>query len=140
MKKAIGREKELAILETLLKSEEAQFLAIYGRRRVGKTYLISNFFRDKGVYFELTGIKDAKLDAQLLNFVEEFSDCFLEGKRGRVPKSWQEAFTLLRRQVELVNPKQKVIIFLDELPWLASKKSGFLSALDHLWNRYLSRC
>ncbi|MEI8301353.1 MAG: hypothetical protein WCG10_07110 [Chlamydiota bacterium] len=54
--KAIGREKELEILETLFKSTEAQFLAIYGRRRVGKTYLISNFFKDKGIYFELTGL------------------------------------------------------------------------------------
>lgn len=139
MSKPIGREKELEILDSLLISKEAQFLAIYGRRRIGKTYLINNFFREKGVYFELTGIKDAKLEAQLLNFAEEFADCFLEGKREQAPKSWQEAFTLLRRQIEAIDPMQKVIIFLDELPWLASKRSGFLPALDHLWNRYLSR-
>lgn len=140
MEKLIGREKEIEILESLFKSNEAQFLAVYGRRRIGKTYLISNFFREKGIYFELTGIKGAKLDAQLLNFAEEFADWFLDGKRQQPPKSWQEAFTLLRRQVEAIDQNRKIIIFLDELPWLASKRSGFLSSLDHLWNRYLSRC
>ncbi|MES2199242.1 MAG: ATP-binding protein [Chlamydiota bacterium] len=139
MTKPIGREKELEILETLFKSKEAQFLAVYGRRRVGKTYLISNFFRGRGVYFELTGIKNAKLDTQLLNFSEEFTDCFLEGRHQPPPKSWQEAFAMLRRQIEMVDPQKKVLIFLDELPWLASKRSLFLSSLDHLWNRYLSR-
>jgi AAA+ ATPase superfamily predicted ATPase len=139
MKQPIGREKELATLESLLASDEAQFLAIYGRRRVGKTYLISHFFKDKGLYFEITGIKNAKKDAQLDNFAEEFADKFLAGKRQKPPQSWQEAFTQLRRQVELVDPSRKVIIFIDELPWFASKRSGFLPALDHLWNRYLSR-
>lgn len=139
MKKPIGREKELAILEALFKSEEAQFLAIYGRRRVGKTYLISHFFNDKGIYFEITGIKNAKKDAQLVNYSEEFADKFFSGKRQNMPKSWQEAFNQLRRQVEQVDPAKKVIIFIDELPWFASKRSGFLPALDHLWNRYLSR-
>lgn len=139
VKKPVGREKQLKILETLFKSEEAQFLAIYGRRRVGKTFLISHFFSDKGVYFELTGIKNANKEAQLLNFAEEFADCFFKGMSQKAPDSWQQAFTQLRREIEKVDPNQKVIIFFDELPWLASKRSGFLSALDHLWNRYLSR-
>ena len=139
MKKPIGREKEIAILEALMRSDEAQFLAIYGRRRVGKTYLISHFFKERGLYFEITGIKNAKKDAQLLHFSEELADKFFAGKRQSVPKTWQEGFTQLRRQVELADPSQKVIIFIDELPWFASKRSGFLPALDHLWNRYLSR-
>lgn len=139
VKQPIGREKELEILKTLLKSDEAQFLAIYGRRRVGKTYLISHFFHDKGLYFEITGIKNAKKETQLDNFAEEFTDKFFNGTRQKTPKSWQEAFTQLRRQVEIAAQSQKVIIFIDELPWFASKRSGFLPALDHLWNRYLSR-
>jgi hypothetical protein len=56
-----------------------------------------------------------------------------------IPSDWQEAFAILRRQVEKINPSQKITIFLDELPWLASVRSGFLQALDHAWNRYLSR-
>ena len=100
MKKPIGRDKETAILESLFKSEEAQFLAIYERRSVGKTYLISHYFKDKGLYFEITGIENAKKDAQLLNFAEEFADKFFEGKQQKIPKSWQEAFHQLRKQVE----------------------------------------
>lgn len=139
MKKPIGREKELSILESLLKSDEAQFFALYGRRRVGKTFLVSHYFKDKGLYFEITGIKNANKNAQLLNFAEEYADKFFEGELQKIPNSWQEAFTQLRRQVEQVDPSQKVIIFIDELPWFASRRSGFLQALDHLWNRYLSR-
>lgn len=139
MEKPIGREKELDILNTVLKSKEPQFLAIYGRRRVGKTYLINQFFRDKGIYFELTGIKDAKKESQLLNFSEELADCFFNGIRQEIPLSWQEAFNQLRRNIEKIEGGGKTIIFFDELPWLASPRSGFLPALDHLWNRYLSR-
>jgi len=140
MEQIISREKELQILKGILQSKKAHFLAIYGRRRVGKTFLISTFFRDKGVCFELTGIKNGRVNEQLQNFAEEFSDTFCLGQEQSSPKSWQEAFTLLRRRVEKIDPSQKVIIFLDELPWLASKRSGFLPSLDHVWNRYLSRC
>lgn len=106
---------------------------------MGKTFLIRQFFRDKGIYFELTGIRKAKVKEQLRNFSNEFSDTFLNGQYQEAPKSWQEAFTLLRHQIEQVDPSKKVIVFLDELPWLASPKSGFLSVLDHTRNRYLSR-
>lgn len=139
MQQLVAREREIQILEKLFQSRKANFLAIYGRRRVGKTFLISQFFHRKGIYFELTGIKKARAKDQLRNFSEEFFDIFCSGQNQQTPKNWQEAFTLLRRQVEKIDLSQKVIIFLDELPWLASKRSGFLSALDHVWNRHLSR-
>src|SRR5205807_285582 len=86
------------------------------------------------------GIKKATMKNQLLNFAEGFSDAFCKGQPIFTPKNWQEAFTLLRKEVEKITSNQKVIIFLDEVPWLSSPRSGFLSALDHAWNRYLSRC
>lgn len=139
MNSIFAREYELSVLESIYRSSEAEFLAIYGRRRIGKTYLINNFFKDKGIYFELTGIKDAKLPEQLRNFSIEYADLFNQGNLEFVPKSWQEAFNKLRIQLQQVDSEQKVILFFDELPWLASARSNFLSALDHLWNRYLSR-
>lgn len=138
MAQIIAREQELEILERLYRSKEPEFLAIYGRRRVGKTFLIRNYFQDKGVYFEITGVPNASLSEQLKNFSIAFADRFYHGKSQSIPKDWIEAFTLLRHQIEQINSKQKVILFFDELPWLSSKRSGFLSALEYFWNRYLS--
>jgi hypothetical protein len=134
-----GRQKEIKILESIIQSQCPEFLAIYGRRRVGKTFLISEFFKNKGIYFELTGIKDASVKVQLNNFTIEYSDLFFKGKKQSVPSDWFEAFTQLRYQIEQIKTQNKIIIFLDELPWLASPKSNFLQALDHFWNRYMSR-
>lgn len=137
MKKIIGRKKEQIILKKILETQEPAFLAVYGRRRIGKTYLIKNYFKDKGIFFHLTGIQDATLDVQLQNFAVEFSDVFMKGKEFAKPKGWFAAFQKLRKEIEKVPSDVKVIIFLDELPWLASPRSRFLQALEHLWNRYL---
>ncbi|MFH1654445.1 MAG: ATP-binding protein [Pseudomonadota bacterium] len=139
MDQIIGRREELKTLENIYSSNEAELLAIYGRRRVGKTFLINKFFRDKGVYFELTGTKDAKAHEQLINFTAELSRVFLHGEKRAAPANWTEAFTCLRNEIEKIEEKRKIILFFDELPWLASQKSGFLQALEHFWNRYISR-
>jgi predicted AAA+ superfamily ATPase len=135
----IARKPELAILERIYTSSQAELLAVYGRRRIGKTYLISQYFKDKGVYFELTGTKDATLKTQLANFREELADAFYGGVKQEMPQNWQEAFNQLRRIVESIDPTKKIILFLDELPWLATQRSGILTSLEHAWNRYLSR-
>ncbi len=137
-KAIIGRQRELAILEGLYHSAQAEFLAIYGRRRIGKTYLIRQYFKNKGYYFELTGAKNASRADQLSNFREAFADAFYNGVLQEKPTTWQAAFMQLRRKVETLDSKQKIILFLDELPWLASQKSGVLSSVEHVWNRYLS--
>lgn len=139
MNKIIGRKREQNVLQKTLDAHEPAFIAIYGRRRIGKTYLIKNFFKEKGIFFHLTGIQDASLEVQLNTFTEEFSDVFLKGKRlEKPPKDWFAAFQLLRKEVERIPSDVKVIIFFDELPWLASPRSSFLQALEHLWNRYFS--
>ena len=135
----IGRTEELKSLQALYGAEDPQFLAVYGRRRIGKTFLISEFFRDKGLYFELTGIKDAPLKVQLNNFAREYADVFNFGKPVTPPATWLEAFDLLRKRMQDRAPGEKMILFFDELPWLASPRSQFLASLDHTWNRYFSR-
>src|SRR3990167_144724 len=131
----IGREPELVILDRIYSSTKPEFLAVYGRRRIGKTFLISEYFRNKGYYFELTGSKDTPLKTQLSNFREEFADAFYSGVKQDMPNSWQEAFNQLRRKAEQLEPSKKIILFLDELPWLASQRSGALKSLEHVWNR-----
>ena len=135
----VGRHAELQILKQIYESHEPQFVALYGRRRIGKTFLISEFFKYKGVYFEITGIKNGPISQQLHHFSYEFSRQFIETNRMVNPTNWVEAFHLLNDAIEKVANDKKIILFFDEIPWLASQKSGFLGALEHFWNRYASR-
>ena len=133
-----GRDDEKQILQRLLDSQEPEFLAVYGRRRVGKTFLIKEFFEEKGLLFELTGEKDATLRDQLQNFTFAFHRMFPDEPILGV-HSWRDAFQLLATTVDAKCGNSPVIIFLDELPWLASPKSRLLQALDHFWNSWASR-
>ncbi|HSX20885.1 MAG TPA: ATP-binding protein [Gammaproteobacteria bacterium] len=138
MSAIIGRELELSLLQKTLKSDQAEFIAVYGRRRVGKTYLLTTFFHNKGAYFEFSGINDADLKTQLKSFCSILARTF-DMQITKMPKDWLDALDLLLQQINLLAKDQKIILFFDELPWIATPKSNFLSALDNLWNRYLSR-
>lgn len=136
MSPIIGRNAQCVILKQLLDSGEPEFLAMYGRRRIGKTYLIQHFFKGKGIYFQQTGIHEGQLAMQLKQFAIEFSEVF--NKTISTPTSWHQAFDELRKKISNIKEQKRIILFFDELPWLASKRSGFLPALEHVWNRYLS--
>jgi AAA+ ATPase superfamily predicted ATPase len=137
MTQIIARQQELSILKKLYFSGKPEFLAVYGRRRVGKTFLIREFFRGKGTYFHVTGVKDVPARKQLRNFTEEFKRVFGYPPT-KSPKDWQDAFTLLREAIDALPGSERIIIFFDELPWLATHRSGFLQDLDHFWNRHMS--
>jgi len=132
----IGRTREIKELNRLLASKEAEFLALYGRRRVGKTFLVREHFK-KQLCFELTGIKDGTLREQLANFRVQLSE--RSGKSQPLPASWQEAFQQLRDHLDSRRGSGKRVVFLDELPWLAGPRSRFLTALDHFWNTFASK-
>ena len=139
MNQIIGRESEITVLDRLYHLSEASLIAIYGRRRIGKTFLVSHYFQTKGVYLEITGSKNSSLEEQLKNFHREFSSLFPHAIDQSPPKDWSEAFLRIQKSVEQQGSKNKMILFLDELPWLASARSGFLPALEYSWNRHLSR-
>ena len=107
----IGRDEELKILHEICETSEPQFLAVYGRRRIGKTYLISEFFKNKGIYFEITGMKKGSIAAQLSQFAHEFSQRFNKGKVIAPPKTWIAALNLLHEAVEKVEKGKKIILF-----------------------------
>ena len=134
----IGRLQEKKALKRLFSSREPEFLALYGRRRVGKTFLIKEFFEDQCPFFELTGQKDATLSEQLHNFSFAFHSLFPNRDNPKVG-SWQEAFEQLATAIDQEFSGQRVVLFFDELPWLAGRKSRFLTALDHFWNTWCNR-
>jgi len=134
-KQIVGREVEIETLSKILNSEEAEFLAIYGRRRVGKTYLIRQYFRKAScIFFEITGKRECGLKEQLETFKVAFEKVFLRGYEIAPPKSWREAFKMLTRSLKEIPASEKVVLFFDELPWLVTPRSQFMQTLDHIWN------
>lgn len=131
----IGREKEQVILEKTLTSYEAEMVAIIGRRRIGKTYLIKETFKEN-IVFEITGLQNAPLDEQLENFVFWLQRFSKTTERLQKPKSWLKAFMMLIDYLETLDFTTKKVVFLDELSWLATRKSGFLRALGFFWNSW----
>jgi uncharacterized protein len=130
----IGRKEEQQLLHKAFDREEARFVAIFGRRRVGKTYLIRQVFEGR-ITFYMTGLARVSNQQQILNF-----HTALQRQGGRavtVPQNWFFAFQHLIDCLEAA-PSGKKVVFLDELPWLAAKKSDFLSALEHFWNSWAS--
>jgi hypothetical protein len=133
------REKEQALLNKLFRSKRAEFVAIYGRRRIGKTFLVHEFFQNKGIYLEITGSNKTPKKEQLKAFWKEFGTTFPTAAAKKPPLSWSDAFTCVLEALRLIDPAIKFIFFIDELPWFALRKSGFLAALDYAWNRHFSR-
>ena len=139
VEKLIGRQNELSILDKIYASREPELLALYGRRRVGKTFLIRKYFEKKGLFFEVTGLKDGSLKDQLNIFTESFQKTFYKGLPLQQFRNWSRAFGLLTSELEKIPKSTKIILFFDELPWLATPKSSFLQNLDHFWNTSWSK-
>ncbi len=134
----IGRKREKDSLMQCLMSKRPEFVVVYGRRRVGKTYLVREYF-NRQFSFYTTGLTDEKTKGQLRAFYESLIAYGSDAKTA--PKDWFEAFSLLRQLLE--NKKvfrepinNKRVVFLDELPWMDTARSDFKSALDYFWNSW----
>ena len=132
----IGRERERKILTRCENSDKAEFVAVYGRRRVGKTFLIVEHFNNKFT-FSITGVSGGGKNEQLLAFHSSLKRHFKVDLP--VPKDWFSAFSLLEEQISRDITLGKKTLFLDEIPWLDAPKSGFLPALEHFWNSFAGR-
>jgi hypothetical protein len=134
--KIIGRIEEQKLLKKIFFSKHAEFLAIYGRRRIGKTYLIKRFFSNKPCYyFQITGVKEGALKEQLHEFTRAVEKTFYQpGIILKEPLTWMDALEILTHAILQYRNTKKIILFFDELPWLVTKKSRFLQALDYYWN------
>jgi AAA+ ATPase superfamily predicted ATPase len=135
----IGRKKEIAILASVYGSNKPELVAVFGRRRVGKTYLVSSFFQGK-IDFELTGLKDGTKEQQLRNFAYSLKDAQKSSTLPPMPIDWLEAFHQLKAYLEsLSNPEKRKVVFMDELPWMASGRSDFLTGFSYFWNSYAAK-
>ena len=126
----ISRGKEKKTLLEALQSEDSQFIAVYGRRRVGKTYLIRQTY-DKMLTFEHSGLANGGRKEQIHAFTASIKRAGLEAPV--MPTNWLDAFELLKDLVEKSGENKKVL-FIDELSWMDTPKSGLLVALENFWN------
>ena len=139
----IGRKKEIQILNDLCNADESSLVAIYGRRRIGKTYLVNYMFKEyrkECLFFEFTGIANASTRIQIDNFIEQIYEWFKVEPTKSI-ENWSDAFIFLKRtidaEIEKKKHKSKVIIFIDEIPWIdPTTRAKFLSVLGYFWNTY----
>ena len=138
--KIIGRKLEQQILNDVVESNRPEFMCVYGRRRVGKTYLIKEYFNDVFSFY-VSGTKNDSKNAQL----KIFNNALLKygSKEKKNPKNWTEAFDRLESLIESENVYKmpqygKIVVFIDELPWFDTQKSGFKEAFEFFCNTYVT--
>ena len=130
----IGRTKEIEALDRLYKSSKSEFLMVFGRRRVGKTYLLTRHFENQ-FSFRIIGQANTHMAGQLQNFHAALSLFDETTIYDSPPRNWFEAFQRLIKSLDTNQKKRKVLLF-DELPWLDTHRSDFLGSLEHFWNSW----
>ncbi|MFZ4634027.1 MAG: AAA family ATPase [Saprospiraceae bacterium] len=131
----VGRVAEKQLMLEALTSSDPELVAVVGRRRVGKTFLIKQVYQDR-IVFEAIGIQHANKKEQLQDFAFRINKNFYDGKLTLKPKNWMDAFHLLIMALEKQPFQEKKVIFLDELPWFDTQKSGFVAAFSMFWNSW----
>ena len=134
----IGRKYEIERLEESLKSKNSELIAVYGRRRIGKTYLIRNTY-EKYIKFEVTGLYGGNQEKQLGIFFDELKRVSTKIKDDLKPENWKDAFELLKTYLNSLRSQRKKVIFIDEMPWLDTHKSDFRMYFGHFWNTYCEK-
>lgn len=132
----IGREDEQRTLRKCYESKDPQLVIVYGRRRVGKTFLVEQFFEHQFA-FQFVGAYKKPKETQLSNFAEAMR--YASGENVNVPTGWKEAFTLLRDYLEQLPSTRRKVVYFDEMPWMDTPKSDFLSEFEWFWNSWGSK-
>jgi AAA+ ATPase superfamily predicted ATPase len=132
----VGRHKEKEKLTDALSSHRSELIAVYGRRRIGKTYLIREFYA-KNMVLSVTGLSEANKTRQIKNFAMKLNEVYGEFQTAKYPSDWLEVFARVKQYLEsLRKTTKKKVLFIDEFPWFDSQRSGFLAAFENFWNDY----
>jgi uncharacterized protein len=137
MEQIAGRKQEIALLQGLLQKKRSEFVAVYGRRRIGKTFLVRQVYAQE-IVFECSGLHQKSFAQQLENFWSALNETDPNAKIPP-PKTWLQAFSQLKSYINHLPVQGKKVIFLDEVSWFETPRTGFLAALDNFWNQYCTK-
>lgn len=126
----VGRQQQIRDLEKYVASDRSEFVAIYGRRRIGKTFLVKELLENR-ITFRITGKENVNTREQLLNFAYSLGD---QLGVDATFADWADAFHILKRTLGALPAGSTKILFFDELPWMDTRSSHFLGELEHFWN------
>lgn len=140
MEELIGRENDIKRLNELYLSRKAEFVAVFGRRRIGKTFLIDEAYAGK-ITFRHAGLSPVDAEGKANNLKQQlqhfYQSLLLHGMpKSHCPKNWLEAFFMLEQHLQKHGKAKRQVVFLDELPWLDTPRSGFITALESFWNSW----
>lgn len=133
----IGRHTEKSELQRCYQSAHSEFIVVYGRRRIGKTFLIRQFFNDQYA-FSYVGIRDISQQRQLKNFALALQQ-YSGAPFAPTLNDWFDAFNNLQQMLMQLPSSQKKVVFIDEMPWMDKAKSSFVSAVEHFWNSWAAQ-
>ena len=143
MARIIGRKRELNFLEERYERDKSELLVIYGRRRVGKTFLVTQAFKDRFA-FKHTGLSPYEDEGRKVTMADQLQAFhyslirYGESRDRLCPKSWMEAFFRLEELLTSKRNGEKMVVFIDELPWMDTPRSGFLTAFESFYNGWAS--
>ena len=137
MNRLIARTAEIATLERKWNSGKAEFIIVYGRRRIGKTFLVNNVFA-KRFTFTYVGARNQTNKQQLQNFARQLKE-FSKSAYTPALNSWEEAFEALRLLIEKRPASERKVIFFDEMPWIDTPRSTFINAFEYFWNAWAAQ-
>ncbi|MBK8547676.1 MAG: ATP-binding protein [Saprospiraceae bacterium] len=134
----IGRKEEQKTFKHMMQSTESKLVAVYGRRRIGKTFLIRKYF-DTKFTFEIVGLHNGNMKDQIRHFVQTLVRHGYAEAMVAHPDTWMETFDLFSLYLNKLKGKEKKVIFFDELPWFDTPRSKFLMAFEHFWNAFCTK-
>lgn len=137
MNKIIARSHEVETLERKYRSKKSEFVVVYGRRRIGKTFLVNNVFADRFT-FTYVGARKQKPEKQLQRFAAQLKD-YSGSTYAPALNNWEEAFHELRTLIERKPKDERKVIFFDEMPWIDTPRSSFVEALEYFWNAWAAQ-
>ena len=137
MKRIIARHKEIEALERKFRSGKSEFVIVYGRRRIGKTFLVNNVFSDRFT-FTYVGARKQKQEVQLRRFAEQLK-AYSGSAYAPSLNNWEEAFNELRTLIEQKPQEERKVVFFDEMPWIDTPHSAFVEALEYFWNAWAAQ-
>lgn len=133
----IARNQEIETLERKYRSKKSEFVIVFGRRRIGKTFLVNNLFADRFT-FTYVGARKQNQQTQLRRFADQLK---IYSGSAYAPSltNWDDAFRELKTLIELKPDNERKVIFFDEMPWIDTQKSAFVEALEYFWNAWAAQ-